>query len=272
MKALILDASARTATLRTIPSPSPKPNELLIRVLAICLNPIDPLHVHHPLARSSRTIGSDLAGTVSLLGADVPASSGLQVGSKVAGFLQSACSVNDRPGAFAGFLDVPWDLVWAIPGAVGVEEAAGVSLIALTATQAIWYRLGLPAPFAYDGGGAEHARVECARTTSKSGLEPVNFFIYGALTSVGPYAAQMVRLSGQASGRRVRLYGAASPARWSMLRSEPYGYDHLVDYRAADWPEQIRTLSGGAGMQYVYDCISEARSVEQACAILAEGG
>lgn len=189
----------------------------------------------------------------------------------MAGFLQGACSVNERPGAFAEFLVVPWDLVWKIPNVMSVEEAAGVSLVALTAAQAIWFRLGLLAPFAYDGGAAEHAPVEWARTP-ENGAEELNFFIYGASTSVGLYAAQMVRLSAQTSGKRISLYGAASKARWPMLRSEPYGYDHLVDYRDADWPEQIKKLSGGAGMQYIYDCVSEGRSVEQAYSILADGG
>ncbi|KAK3629230.1 hypothetical protein LTR56_005106 [Elasticomyces elasticus] len=273
MKALVLDAEARTANHHSIPRPSPAPNELLIRVLAIALNPIDPLYVSSPLAATGRTIGSDFAGTVTALGANVPPSSHLNVGVRVSGFLQGACSTNPRPGAFAEYLVVPWDLVWKIPAAVGVEEAAGVSLVALTAAQAVFYCLGLPAPFRYD------REVKWAKHPDWRGFQSremkegeLKFFVYGASTSVGLFAAQFVRLSGEVSGRTIKLFGAASTAKHELLKQEPYSYDHLVDYRDPDWSQQIRSLAGGEGMDYVYDCISEGESVERASGLLREGG
>jgi hypothetical protein len=42
MKALILDAEARKANVLEIPDARPAPNELLIKVVSIALNPIDP--------------------------------------------------------------------------------------------------------------------------------------------------------------------------------------------------------------------------------------
>ncbi|KAF2252820.1 GroES-like protein [Trematosphaeria pertusa] len=274
MKALVLDAENRTANVQDIPRPSPGAHEILVKVEAISLNPIDPLYVAHPLAESGRTVGSDFAGIVSELGSHIPASNTLKIGDRVSGFLQGVCSVNDRPGAFAEYLAIPWDLVWKVPESVGIEEAAGVSLVALTAAQGMWYRLGLKAPFAYDEAKVlgEHSERAAGRMEDQGEADVINFFVYGASTSVGLYAAQMIRLSGRANGRKVRLFGAASKARWEMLRSEPYGYDHLVDYRDGDWPEQIRRLSEGAGMHYAYDCISEGSSVERVSSILASNG
>ena len=66
--------------------------------------------------------------------------------------------------------------------------------------------------------------------------------------------------------------GAASEARWKLLKAEPYGYDALVDYQDPDWPEQIRGFTGGIGIHYAFDCISEASSVERTCSTLARDG
>ncbi|KAK4960928.1 putative secondary metabolism biosynthetic enzyme [Elasticomyces elasticus] len=255
MKALILDPEARTANLKDVPQPSPGPNELLIRVHAIGLNPVDPLYVSFPLGATGRTIGSDFAGTVTAHGANVPPSSHLNVGIRISGFLQGACSTNPRPGA------------------VGVEEAAGVSLVALTAAQAVFYCLGLSAPFRYDREAkwAEHPEWRGFQSREMKEGE-LRFFVYGASTSVALFAAQFIRLSARASGRTIELFGAAGKSRHEMLKQEPYSYDYLVDYRDLDWDHQIRSLAGGEGMDYVYDCVSEGSSVERTSGLLGEGG
>ncbi len=43
MKALILDAERRTANVKSVPDPRPSSNELLLRVEAVALNPVDSL-------------------------------------------------------------------------------------------------------------------------------------------------------------------------------------------------------------------------------------
>lgn len=57
-----------------------------------------------------------------------------------------------------------------------------------------------------------------------------------------------------------------------MLRQSPYSYDELVDYHDADWADQIKRLSDGAGMQYAYDAISEGASVEKVASLLEPDG
>jgi len=61
-----------------------------------------------------------------------------------------------------------------------------------------------------------------------------SFFIYGASTSVGLYAAQLVRRSAESSGSNVKLFGTAGEKHFKMLKAEPYGYDDLVDYHEED--------------------------------------
>ncbi|KAF2465067.1 uncharacterized protein BDR25DRAFT_306912 [Lindgomyces ingoldianus] len=137
----------------------------------------------------------------------------------------------------------------------------------------MWFRLGLDAPFAYNIEKAleEHPGWVRNQLQRKDEPEVLNFFIYGASTFVGLYAAQMVRTSAEMSGKEVRLFGAASKARWEMLRSAPYRYIYLVDYREKDWPKQIQELSGG-GMHFAYDRISEGSSAECVSSTLATNG
>jgi NADPH:quinone reductase-like Zn-dependent oxidoreductase len=271
MDALVLHPTKRTAIRETVPVPTLGYGELLVQVEAVALNPVDPLYVRHPLANSKRTIGSDFAGSIASLGTDVPAGT-LQVGDRVAGFLQGACSVNIRPGAFAKYLVVPWDLVWKIPDGCSTEQAAGVSLAALTAAQGVWYRLGLRAPFEYDEASVltEHPEWTAGRRHNPAAL--IDVFIYGASTSVGLLAAQLVRTSIKTSGQKLRLNGTASKENWELLRSEPYCYENLVDYHDDNWPSTMLDLVGERKILYAYDCISEGSSVEKVSSLLASDG
>ncbi|KAH7124112.1 chaperonin 10-like protein [Dendryphion nanum] len=274
MKALLLDAEEKTAKVGNVNKPVPKSNEILVQVIAISLNPIDPLYVGNPLGQTGRTVGSDFSGLITSIGDSVPGSSNLEIGDRVAGFLQGACSVNLRAGAFAEYLTIDWDLLWRVPDNITLEAAAGVSLVALTAAQGIWYRLGLQAPFVYDETKslAENPEWNWRKSNERSEAELLNVFIYGASTSVALYAAQMVRLSAEASNKKIKVFGTASKDKWELLKAEPYRYDHLVDYHDQDWPSQIKNLSGDVGMHFAYDCISEGDTVERVSSILARNG
>ncbi|MCJ1312101.1 hypothetical protein MMC25_005775 [Agyrium rufum] len=270
MKALILDAERKTADVKNVPKPIPAPTELLIRVQAVALNPIDSLYVYTPLGSTGRTMGSDFAGVVEAIGDAVPISaSTLKAGDRVAGFLQGACSVNERPGAFAEYLCSPWDLVWKVKDSMKPQEAAAISLCGLTAAQALFYRMGLQAPFSWQGEFPADTSQKEPRLAPEKMLQ---FFIYGASTSVGMYAAQLVRRFAEHTGREFRLLGAASPKHFGMLKSEPYCYTELVNYRDSDWPSHIKSLTGGVGIDYAYDCISEGSTVSNTAGTLAAGG
>lgn len=147
MEALVLDATHRTATVQRRPIPSPGPSEVLVKVSSVALDPVNALYVVDPLASDGRIVGSDFAGTV----VEVNSASQLVEGQRVAGFVQGACSINGRPGAFAEYVVCPADLLWKVPDSMSLEDAATVSLCSLTAAQAIFHRLRLPAPFSWRG-------------------------------------------------------------------------------------------------------------------------
>jgi NADPH:quinone reductase-like Zn-dependent oxidoreductase len=268
MEALVLDAPNKTAVIKTIHIPTPSPTEILVQVHAIALNPVDALYVAQPLGTSGRVVGSDFAGTVHTLGSSIPPSANLHIGTRVAGFLQGACSVNERPGAFAEYLVVEWDLVWKVPTWISLEEAATVSLCALTATQGLFYRLGIKAPFQWEGD----TTTERSEITDKVQQNPLRIFIHGASTSLGQYAAQLVRIAARANGRELLLFGTASPARHGLLKAAPYSYNDIFDYRDPNWAEDFLKSLDNEGVQYAIDCISEGDSVKKVAKTIAAEG
>ncbi|KAF4458793.1 hypothetical protein FALBO_14458, partial [Fusarium albosuccineum] len=130
MKALVVTPKNGLVIVQDIPIPEPGPSEILIRVGAVTLNRVDWLYTANPVAaQDRRVVGSDFAGVVTKVGKDVEKLNDprARVGTRVASFVQGACSVNERPGAFAQCGCVEWDLAWHVPEAMSLEEAASVS-------------------------------------------------------------------------------------------------------------------------------------------------
>ncbi|POR36314.1 Zinc-type alcohol dehydrogenase-like protein C2E1P3.01 [Tolypocladium paradoxum] len=254
MKGLVLTPSRREAKVEELPKPTPGPGEVLIHVRAVALNPVDEIYVSSPIAvQDKRVVGTDFAGVVEGVSPELANSADprTRTGARVAGFLQGACSVNDRPGAFAEYITAPYDLIWAVPSGLSLEAASTISMCGLTAAQGLCARLGLPSPF-HD----KHALPQDDKQES-----PVNVFIYGSSTSLGLYAAQLVNLSSAAHGKKIRLIGAASASKHSFLRQKPYSYDVLVDYRDSNWVDKVKAATDGRGVDYAMDCISEGSTV-----------
>ncbi|EWG55785.1 hypothetical protein FVEG_13734 [Fusarium verticillioides 7600] len=253
MKALVLKTSLKKATVENVDRSAPGSHEILVNVRAIALNPVDKLYVSSPIAaQEKRIVGTDFAGVVVEVGSEISDSSDprVKVGTRVAGFLQGASSVKDRPGAFAEFIAVPYDLVWKIPGNLTFEEASTISMCGLTAAQALFRRLGLPSPFSL-----------APKETFGGDTRVTHLFIYGSSTSVGLYAAQLARIAARESGKPIRLIGAASSCKNEMLRNDPYSYDILVDYRDEDWVQKVKDATNGNGVDIALDCILEGQTV-----------
>ncbi|KAG5770247.1 hypothetical protein H9Q72_002821 [Fusarium xylarioides] len=267
MRALVLAPKDKFVTVQDIPIPEPGPSEILIRVGAVALNRVDWLYIANPVAAQDyRVVGSDFAGEVAKAGSDLDKVDDprVKVGTRVASFVQGACSVNERPGAFAQYVCVEWDLAWHVADNMSFEEAAGISMCGLTAAQGVFSRLQLPCPFA-ETEGFGHLGL-------KSG-DPVNILIYGATASLGLLAAQLVRLSEKLSGTKVNLIGVASASKHDLLRAKPYAFDALIDYHDADWTEQVEKLTANTGgVHYAVDAVSVSPTVEQVESVLAPKG
>jgi NADPH:quinone reductase-like Zn-dependent oxidoreductase len=137
MRALSLDAFGGPEVLRLvdIPKPAPLPTEVLVRVHAAGLNPVDWMTregrgMAGVIGAPPFILGWDVAGVVEAVGFGVTT---LAVGDEVYGmpwFPRAA-------GAFAEYVSAPARQFAHKPASLGMEQAAALPLAALTAWQAI---------------------------------------------------------------------------------------------------------------------------------------
>lgn len=184
MKAFILKAYGKSPQLEfaEISKPVIKPNEMLVQVHAVGLNPIDtmiPKGAFKPILKFQlpATMGSDLAGTVA------------EVGSMVTRFKPGDAvfaSVFDLgTGSLAEFAVVPEHVAAIKPENLDFVQAASIPMVGLTSWQALKERANLkPGQKAFIPAGsggigtfaiqlAKHLGAKVATTTSSSNIDLV---------------------------------------------------------------------------------------------------
>jgi zinc-binding alcohol dehydrogenase family protein len=177
--------------------PVPGPHDLLVRVRAVSVNPVDvKVRAGMPLPEGSdaRVLGWDAAGTVLAVGDTV---SGFAVGDRVwyAGAI-------DRPGSHAERQVVDHRLVGHMPATWGFDDAAALPLTAITAWELLFERLGVPR----DGGAGQR------------------LLVVGAAGGVGSVLVQLARRL-----TRLEVIGTASrPESAAWVRE--MGAHHVVDH------------------------------------------
>ncbi|THH26749.1 hypothetical protein EUX98_g7436 [Antrodiella citrinella] len=201
MRALIT-VPGNTAAVQDKAVPEPGPHEIRIKVHSVALNPVDALYTSHPPAPPGRVVGSDIAGVVDKLGEGVLR---WNVGDRVAGFLQGATCENERPGGFAEYAILEWDLAIAILKEVSFDEAATVPLCSLTAAQSL--------------------------------------LIYSVTTSLGLFVLELSKLLRTPTDKCYRIFATASPKNHQKLLD--LGVEKAFDYRDPDWPQRVKEASGG---------------------------
>lgn len=146
-----------------LPVPRPAADEMLVRVHAASINPVDykTREGHYPAVREDRlpvTLGRDISGVVEVVGSSVQ---GIRSGDAVYALLG-----NDR-GAFAEYVAVKQSEAARKPRRLGHGEAASVPLAALTAWQGLIDHGGLKAGQRVlvhgGGGGVGHFAVQFAK-------------------------------------------------------------------------------------------------------------
>lgn len=126
-----------------LPAPAPGPRDLLVRVSAVSVNPVDTKvrKSRAPQPGQPEVLGWDAVGTVEALGEAVE---GFAVGDRV----YHAGAIN-RPGSNAELQVVDHRIAARAPRSLPDAEAAGLPLTAITAWELLFDRLGVP-----EGGGA----------------------------------------------------------------------------------------------------------------------
>jgi NADPH2:quinone reductase len=200
-----------------LPRPTPKQGELLVRVGAVALNPIDTYIragvVNMPLPKPFIP-GCDLGGTVEMLGPDVHR---FKVGDRVWGSNQG---VLGRQGTFAEYACVHEDWLYPTPQGIADTEAAAAACTGITAHQGLF---------------------RCAR------LQPgETLFVNGGTGGVGSMVVQM----GKAVGAQViTTVGSADKA--AMVKG--WGADCVLNYKTDDVPARIRDFTKNLGVNVWYE-------------------
>lgn len=219
-----------------LPTPRPQGRELLVRVKAISVNPVD-VKVRAPKDRieeEPRVLGWDAAGIVEAVGDEVTL---FRAGDEV----YYAGSIR-KPGTNSEFHLVDERIVGFKPRTLGFAEAAALPLTTITAWEALFERLGL------DPEG-NHAGQ--------------SILIVGGAGGVGSIAIQLAREAGL-----VVLATASRPESQQWVRQ--LGADHVIDHRQAFLP-QLKAL-GFTGVHHIL-CTNDTEGHWQnmAEAILPQG-
>src|SRR4051812_25924106 len=190
-----------------LPRPEPGPGQILVRVRAVALNPID-LYIRSGLVSMPLTFpyvfGCDFAGTVEDMGKGVKR---FKAGDRVWGSNQGLMG---RPGVASEFASIDEAFAYPTPEAQSDAEAAALAMVGITA------HLGL----------FRSARLAAGETV----------YVPGGSGGIGSSVVQMAR----AAGARVAT-SAGSPERVELCRQ--LGADLALNYRADDIPARLREFA-----------------------------
>ncbi|RPD66610.1 GroES-like protein [Lentinus tigrinus ALCF2SS1-7] len=229
MKALVLEQRGSIAV-KDHPVPEVGPKDILVKTVAVALNPTDWKHVDSPVGKPGTVLGCDLSGTVVKVGADVTTP---KVGDHVAAFVHGATFPDE--GAFAEYVKTPAELAWVVPpSTLTHEQAATLSCALWTAAQALYHptRLALVQP-----------------PQKAPGDEWI--LVYGGSSAVGQAAIQLAHLSGY------KVVTTASTRNFPLVRS--LGADEVFDYRDPEVVDNIKDVTADS-IAYALDAISEKES------------
>jgi NADPH2:quinone reductase len=165
MKAAILETYGAPFRIADIPVPAPGPGEVLVRIVASSVNPLDTkihagaaAHASHPLPA---VLGIDLAGTVAAVGSAVTE---FRVGDEVYGM---AGGVGGMQGTLAEYAAVDADLLALKPANLSMQAAAALPSVVITAWEGLVDRMavgtGETVLIQGGAGGVGHVAVQLAR-------------------------------------------------------------------------------------------------------------
>ncbi|MET0352211.1 MAG: zinc-binding alcohol dehydrogenase family protein [Rhizobacter sp.] len=120
----------------TLPAPTPGPRDLLVRVHAVSVNPVDTkVRANAAADGQPKVLGYDAAGVVEAVGAQVTL---FKPGDRV----MYAGDIT-RPGSNAELQAVDERIVGRMPASLGFADAAALPLTAITAWELLFDRLGV---------------------------------------------------------------------------------------------------------------------------------
>jgi NADPH:quinone reductase-like Zn-dependent oxidoreductase len=259
MKAIVFTAHGGPEVLKYTDAadPTPRPNEVLVRVKACALNHLD-LWVRRGIPGVPFPLphipGSDIAGEIAQIGADVTTA---RVGQRVVlapgvscGKCVACISGQDNrcrqftnlgymiDGGCAELVRVPEVNCMPYPENLSFEEAAAIPLVFQTA----WHML-------------------IARAELQAGEDVL---VLGAGSGVGSAAIQIAKFF----GARV-IATAGNEAK--LQKAKELGADHLINHKTQKIREEVRRITNKRGVDVVFEHVGIA-TWDESFASLAAGG
>jgi NADPH2:quinone reductase len=200
------------------PEPTPKPGEAVVKIDATGVNFIDIYQrtgVYKPPLPV--TLGQEGAGTVTAVGTGVAGST-----------VDTAVKVGDRVawagvvGSYAEYATVPVDKLVPLPATVSSKQGAAAMLQGITAHY-----------------------LACSTYPLKPGD---TCLVHAGAGGVGLLLTQIAKLRG------ARVITTVSTEEKAAL-SRGAGADHVIQYTSQDFEQRVRDLTGGQGVQVVYDSV-----------------
>jgi NADPH:quinone reductase len=236
MKAIVLKkfGGPDSFELQDVAVPEVDAGELLVRVRATAINPLDyqirrgdyPAHVRLPAV-----IGHDVSGVVEKVG---PGVADFAVGDEV---FYTPQIFGPKGGSYAQYNVVAEALVTRKPANLTHEEAAATTLV---------------------GGTAWEALVTRAR------LQPAeSVLIHGGAGGVGSIAVQLAKAMG------ATVYTTCRQRDLAFVRA--LGADHAIDFTSQDYVQEIADLTGRKGVNVVLDTIG-GMTLSQSPHVLSDAG
>ncbi|MFH1806802.1 MAG: zinc-dependent alcohol dehydrogenase family protein [Pseudomonadota bacterium] len=219
MKAQILNSfgGPESFELRDLPKPVPQAGQVLVRVHATSINPLD-----YQVRRGDY---SDLVPLPAITGHDV---SGVieSVGPGVTSFVPGdevwyTPQIFDGPGSYAEYHVASENIIGRKPGSLSHLEAASLSLVGGTAWEALIGRVAL--------------RVG------------ESILIHGGAGGVGHVAIQVAKAIG------AKVFTTVREENFEFARS--VGADVVIDYTKEDYASAILRETGGKGVDVVFDTL-----------------
>uniref|UniRef100_A0A093XKK5 Protein TOXD n=1 Tax=Talaromyces marneffei PM1 TaxID=1077442 RepID=A0A093XKK5_TALMA len=238
MKALIYKDPNQAVVVTNHEIPKPPDHNLLIKTVAIALNPTDWKHVAEPIAVDGCLLGVDFAGIVEEVGPNV--TKPFKKGDRVAGFSSGGNSYDKSTGAFAEYILAKEVTSFKIPSTLSFEEASTLGTGLITVGQGLYekdYGLELAMP-------NEPTKV------------PEYVLIYGGSTATGTLGIQFAKLSGY------KVISTASPKNFALNKS--LGAEEVFDYTDPECGKKINEYTKNK-LRYAWDCIASAAAA-QICA------
>ncbi len=217
-----------------LPRPEPKPGQVLVRIRAVAVNPID-TYIRAGMVRMELPqpyiVGSDLAGVVESLG---PGVTRFRPGDRVWGSNQGFFG---RQGTFAEYAAVDQQWLHPTPAGVADQQAAAIALVGITAHLGTFGR---------------------ARLTSGETL-----FVHGGSGGVGSCVVQMAKAAG---ARAITTAGDEEKVR--ICRE--LGADVVIDYHRENVDEALGRAAP-EGVDVRFETLRE-QNFDQIVAHLAKRG